>query len=132
MTPEEVAASFVEAINAQKIDELSELMTENHVFVDSDGTEVSGRQRMREGWKSYFAMVPDYEILVKETFSRAETVVFLGVAQGTFSQGGALRADNHWSVPAAWRAVVEGSRVAVWQLYVNPEPMQRIVERIRS
>jgi len=53
MTPEEVARSFVDAINSQRLDRLTELMTDDHVFIDSDGSEVSGRQRIREGWKNY-------------------------------------------------------------------------------
>jgi hypothetical protein len=35
-------------------------------------------------------------------------------------------------VPVAWRVQVEGDRVALWQLYVNPEVMQQALERIGS
>ena len=132
MTPEEVALSFVKAINAHRVDALYELMTDDHVFVDSDGTEVSGRERMSEGWKDYFTMAPDYEIIVKETFQGENTVVFLGIAEGTFSDGGTIDPANHWAVPAAWRAVIDEDRVAVWQVYVNPEPMQKILDRIQQ
>jgi hypothetical protein len=57
-------------------------------------------------------------------------VVLLGFSEGTFCQNGVLKKENQWRVPAAWRAIVSGEGVAVWQLYVNPEPMQRILERI--
>ncbi len=65
MEPLKVALTFVEAINSGRAGELAALMTADHVFVDSDGTEVSGRERMREGWESYFAMVPDFRIEVE-------------------------------------------------------------------
>ena len=132
MTATDVAYAFVKAINSGDADRLSELMTENHVFVDSDGSEHAGRDEMRRGWKGYFAMVPDFRIEVKDTFCRGETVVLLGFAHGTFIQDGALKPENRWMVPAAWRVVVEGDRVAIWQLYVNPTPMLEIVKRIEK
>ncbi|RLE36017.1 MAG: hypothetical protein DRJ61_01725 [Acidobacteria bacterium] len=130
MTSTETARSFVDAINSGNPDRLAELMTEGHVFVDSDGSEHCGREQMRDGWRSYFSMVPDFRIQVKDTFARGNVVVLLGVAEGTFDQAGALKPENHWVVPAAWRVVVEDELVAVWQLYVNPEPMVKISERI--
>ena len=125
-----VALSFVAAINSQHIDKISEIITEDHVFVESDGSEVAGHDRMREGWRAYFDMVPDYRIDVEETFSRDNTVVLLGVATGTFVHEGRLDPENRWSVPAAWRVVVEGDKVSVWQLYVNNEPMIKILTRL--
>jgi hypothetical protein len=151
---EKTARSFVDAINAGSIGRLAALMTDDHTFIDSDGKEHSGRARMLDGWREYFALVPDYRIDVKETFSRGDTVVLLGIAEGTFRKvpriswidapvrDGASRAAetpgaddaldpaNRWSVPAVWRAVVLGGRVSVWRLYVNPEPMLEILRRM--
>ena len=129
-TAHQIAESFVQAINAHRVDTLAELMTEDHVFVDSDGSEVRGRESMLQGWRDYFTMVPDYEIVVEQALWRDDTVVFIGIARGTFSHEGTLDPEHHWSVPAAWRAVVAGTCVARWQVYVNPEPMQRILDRI--
>ena len=132
MKPAETAHAFAEAINAADPDRLAELMTENHTFIDADGSEHAGREEMRRGWGEYYAMVPDFHIEVKETFSQGDTVGLFGVAEGTFVQDGVLKPENHWQVPAAWRVVVEGERVAVWQLYVNPEPMREILNRIEA
>jgi hypothetical protein len=130
MNPNEVVLSFVEAINAKEPDTLLALMADEHVFIDSDGAEMAGRGRMHRNWREYFRMVPDYRIHVREILVRDRTVVLLGDAEGTFAKDGKLRPENHWAVPAAWRAVVEGGRIAVWQVYVNPEPMQRIIDRM--
>ena len=130
MQAEDVARAFVDAINSGSVENLSELMTPNHVFIDSDGSEISGHESMREGWANYLAMVPDYKVEVERTLVRDNMVVFLGIASGTFIQEGSLKPENHWTVPAAWRAVVENEKIAVWQLYVNPEPMQQIMERM--
>lgn len=132
MTPTEIAYSFVAAINTDDADQLAKLMTENHTFVDADGSEHSGREEMRKGWKQYYSMVPDFQIHVKEALSRDNTVALFGIAEGTFVQNGRLEPENHWAVPAAWRAVVENDKVAVWQLFVNPEPMVEILSRIES
>jgi ketosteroid isomerase-like protein len=130
MDVKSIASSFVEAINSQDLDRLSALMTDNHVFIDSDGKEYSGGENMRRGWESYFSMVPDYRIEVAEVLSEGDTAVLLGSAEGTFVRDGEIEPENHWSVPAAWRAVVKDHRVTVWQLYVNPEPMQAILKRL--
>jgi len=44
------------------------LMTPGHRFVDSLGGVTEGREKMRAGWVGYFRMVPDYSIVVEETF----------------------------------------------------------------
>lgn len=128
----EAVLAFVEAVNAGSAVQLGEMMTEDHVFVDSDGTECRGKSKMVLGWGEYFAMVPDYKIAVREKFAAGATVIFAGEAEGTFVQDGLLKPENHWKVPAAWRAVVKGRRVAVWQVYVNPEPLSRILERVKE
>jgi SnoaL-like domain len=127
-----VALTFVEAINLRSLEKLTDLMPENHVFVDSDGAECRGKTSMTAGWRAYFEMVPDYRITVDETFLSGRTVMLAGQAEGTFVQDGLLKAENHWQVPAAWRAVIDGGQVAVWQVYVNPEVMTGIIKRLKG
>lgn len=130
--PAGVARAFVEAINARSPEGLAALMTEGHLFIDSDGTECRGRSAMTAAWRSYFDLVPDYRIGLGEVAAAGGTVLLAGHAEGTFVQGGVLKGENHWRVPAAWRAVIEGGRVAVWQVYVNPEPMTNALKRTRG
>lgn len=132
MTPLEVVGEFVAAINAGDAERLASLMTSDHVFVDADGSEHGDREKMGPGWREYFEMVPDFRIEVADRFSRLNIVVLTGAASGTFLQEGELRPENHWSVPAAWRVVVESESVAVWQLYANQHPMHQILDRIRA
>jgi hypothetical protein len=130
--PIDVALAFVEAVNSGSLERLAGLMTEDHVFIDSDGAVTRGREGMTSGWAGYFAMVPDYRIAVRETFAKGLAVVLTGEAEGTFVRAGALSLENHWKVPAAWRAIIESGKVAVWQVYVNPEAMTRILQRIEE
>jgi len=132
MGPLEVAGAFVAAINAGDTKALGTLMTPGHTFVDADGSQHAGRDRMEPGWQEYFDLVPDFRIEVTNQFERDGLVVLLGQASGTFVQDGELKPENRWSVPAAWRVVVESEQVAVWQLYANQHPMALIYDRIRG
>jgi len=130
MNPLLITFAHVEAINSRDLERISKLMSAKHVFIDSDASEVRDRQKILDGWKAYFAQVPDYRIEIKESFIRDNNVVVLGRASGTFIKNGKLDPENAWSVPAAWRAVIEGNQVAIWQVYVNPEPMVKILEKL--
>jgi hypothetical protein len=74
-------------------------------------------------------MVPDYSIVVEETFWDGPVVVMLGKARGTYSTDGELKAENRWETPAAWRAVVEGGLVAEWRVYADNEPMRKLMRQ---
>ena len=123
MNVEEVALAFVDAINHANVDRLAALMTDEHAFIDSDGSRTIGRESMRKAWSQYFSMMPDYRVTVEETFRSGETMVLIGTATGTYAPAGQPHAGRRWSVPAAWRAVVSADQVAVWQVFVNPEPI---------
>lgn len=60
MSPTETVLQFMDCINQRDVDKLAELMTEDHVFIDSLGNSVHGREKMRAGWRGYFALCPDY------------------------------------------------------------------------
>jgi len=109
MTPIDVVLRFVAAINAKDVERLVAMMTDDHRFVDSLGSEVVGAEKMRQGWQAYFRMVPDYEVEVCETFGQGDVVVLLGTARGTYTSDGILRSENAWNTPGAWRAVVTGT-----------------------
>ena len=138
----EVARRFVEAINRQDVNALTELMTPNHQFTDSLGNTVRGRDSMREGWKLYFQMVPDYQLQVVETYVNESAVVMLGIAGGTYSHGfesvratgmpivlpdGTSKFMNKWQTPAAVRAKIEDGLVAEWQIFADNEPIRKLM-----
>jgi uncharacterized protein (TIGR02246 family) len=124
-----VARSFVRAINRQDADALAALMADEHRFVDSLGTIVTGREAMRAGWHGYFSLVPDYTIAIEETLNDGPVVLMLGVAQGTYAAGGQMKAENRWSTPAAFRAFIEDGKVAEWRVYADNEPIRRLMVR---
>lgn len=126
-TPLAVVMQFVEQINARDVDALCNLMTEDHIFIDSTGAQSAGREAICEGWKGYYAMFPDYQISISETFEQGDTVALFGKAGGTYAVNGKLLPENYTEGPAAWRAVVRQGQVAVWQVYADNEPVWKII-----
>jgi ketosteroid isomerase-like protein len=129
MTPTDVVLTFVDAINSGEIERICELMTVDHLFVDSGGAEYRGRETMREGWIRYLSMVPDYRIDVQDSLADRQTVIVVGIAHGTYSPDGSLEPADYWSTPAAWRAVVVADWIAVWQVFADNEPLRQIMRR---
>jgi ketosteroid isomerase-like protein len=127
MTAQKVAEQFVTAINAHDAERLASLMTSNHRFIDSLGVVVEGRDAMREGWRFYFTMVPDYKLDISRSFAaedgKAEAML-VGVASGSYWSDGITRPDSSWSTPAALRAVVHDGQIAEWQVYADNEPIR--------
>jgi ketosteroid isomerase-like protein len=126
-SPEAVAHAFLRAINRQQVDALVALMSPSHRLVDSLGNVVEGREKLREGWAAYFRAVPDYAVAIEETYPSERAVVMLGVAQGTFTRGGALHPENRWQTPVAVRALVEDGLVTEWRVYADNEPIRKVM-----
>jgi ketosteroid isomerase-like protein len=85
MPPTDSAKAFVQAINSRNPEKIADCMTVDHVFIDSLGNRVEGKQKMLAGWAGYFRMVPDYSIAINEMFAQDDLVVMLGMAQGTYA-----------------------------------------------
>jgi hypothetical protein len=129
MSPCEIVSVFVDRINAHDVDGICALMEENHV-IDGLGCSVTGREAMRNAWQAYFAMVPDYWIRIERLLQQETVVAAFGKAGGTFADNGRLDAANRWEVPAAWQAIVGDSGVAVWQVFMDNEPIRQIMARL--
>jgi ketosteroid isomerase-like protein len=125
--PDHIVIKFVNEINRHDVDAILALSAPDFVFVDSLGHEVRGPERMREAWKAYFEMFPDYRVVIREHLSVGAEVALFGTASGTLAVGGTLPHEGHWSLPAAWRAVVRDRHVAEWRVYADNEPVRRIL-----
>jgi len=127
LTPTEVALEFVKRINERNVNQLCELMAGDHVFIDSLGQQFQGRETVRTAWNSYYEWFPDYTITLTDVFQQAHVVGLFGSASGTFAVKGELQADNHWAIPAAWKATIYGEKVAEWHVYADNEPVRKIM-----
>jgi ketosteroid isomerase-like protein len=102
MTPVETVLSFISRINQRDADKLAELMPEDHVFIDSLGQIVRGREKMRVGWRGYYASCPDYWVTHEKILSDGNVVAVFGAAGGTIAANDKLPPENQWRIPAAW------------------------------
>jgi hypothetical protein len=107
-------------------------MTEQHRFIDSMGNVFESRETMRVGWTKYFQMVPDYTVAVEETMCDGPVVVMLGMAAGTYAPQGQPKPENHWTTPTAFRAFIEGGKVAEWRVYCDNEPIRQRMAKTAS
>jgi ketosteroid isomerase-like protein len=131
MDPKSTVLRFLERINQHDADQLAELMTVDHVFIDSLGNAVRGRENMRVGWRSYYAFCPDYRLSYEEIFSEGLRVAVFGAAGGTLSLGGRTTLENKWRTPAAWLAIVDGGLVKEWRVYADNKPVYDIMATLK-
>ncbi len=111
----EVVLNFIEAINAADVEKICSLMAKDHVFIDNIGKEHKGVPLMKSGWSSYFELFPDYKIEISEIFERGNEFVLLGRASASF-KGEKVKC---WSIPAAWKAIIEKGKVLCWQVFAD-------------
>ena len=124
-----VVREFILRINRGDVDALAELMTTDHLLVDSLGHRLRGRESIRRAWAAYFQMVPGYRVVVRETVVDGGTVVALGEARGRYAGVPGAAPVGAWRTSAAWRAVVRRGRLARWQIYADNEPMRALMRK---
>ncbi len=129
MNTVDVINAFVDKINQRDVDGLCDLMSDDHIFIDAMDTRKQGKEKMREGWKGYYSMVPDYWIKVEKMYCDGESVAAVGRAGGTYSSGGPLKLENRWDIPAAWYGIVRNDKVVEWRVFADNEPIRQIIER---
>jgi ketosteroid isomerase-like protein len=132
MDIEKIANGFIEAINRHDIGAIGELMSEDHTFIDSGGDVYKGNEQMRQGWADYFRMFPDYKIEAPEFVVSGDTIILLGKASGTYTTDGKLRPENHWEIPAAWKAVIADEKIKFWQVFADNTPVMEIMVKIKK
>ena len=127
-----VVQQFIEAINAHDAAVLMALMTDDHRLVDAEGVVILGRAAAGEAWRSAFAWMPDYTILIEHIVHGGDVVGVFGTARGTYVVGGKLLPENRWRLAVAWKAVVRQGKVAEWHVYCDPRLVYTILERNRE
>lgn len=106
--PISIVQTFNNCINNQDIDGLSDLMTENHTFIDRDGTSHGPKSHMVEGWKDFFKMFPMY----RNTFNKIEAIDNLVSVLGF-----AYWSEKEPYDPVIWTAIIENNLIIEWRIY---------------
>jgi len=113
---------FVRRINARDPKRIVSLCTADHIFIDSLGSRMSGREFLRQAWAGYFSLFPDYHIELEALASQDAVVLACGFASATHAPS-----KRSWRIPAAWRAVVRDGQIAEWQVYADNKPVYELL-----
>lgn len=124
-----IVLDFIDAINDTDINGIIDLMSKDHVFVDSQGNKATGKDLLKQAWTGYFELFPDYRIEIEETFEKDSLICILGYASGTYKNLQNEKNSNHWRIPGAWTAIVSDNKISKWQVYADNIIVMEIVKR---
>ena len=124
-----LALDFVGAINCADIERLIDLMTDNHVFTDSQDHKMTGKENLRLAWIGYFGLFPDYKIEINNILENDSLVCLLGYASGTYKNLQNENNSNYWRIPAAWTAIIKDNQIMSWQVYADNIIVADIINR---
>jgi ketosteroid isomerase-like protein len=125
----ELVIRFIKAINDHDIDEMVNLMSEDHVFIDAYGDKYTGKKVMKEGWKGYYSLFPDYGIEITEITENAMIIGLFGYANATYKNIKDASNSNFWRIPASWKAIVKNNKIKHWQVYCDYTKLNKIIEK---
>jgi hypothetical protein len=129
MTNKEIVNSFIQAINGHDVDKIYDLMSEDHIFIDGYGDKHVGKAGMKEGWKQYYEMFPDYKVEITDFLENDTIVGLFGSASATYKNIKDELNSNYWRTPAAWKAIVENKRIKYWQVFCDYTRLQTIIDK---
>lgn len=125
----QLVLEFVKAINDHDTNKIASLISEDHVFIDSQGNEVHGKDKMIKGWEGYFNLFPDYKIVISQLLDEQSLTVLLGFASASFLGNRGGNPDSYWRLPAAWKAVTEGGKINLWQVFADTKIPFEIINK---
>ncbi len=125
----DIINNYVKAINNANVDQLCDLLADDHIFIDSQDNRFVGVENMRVGWTQYFEMFPDYKIEIVETVKNDSIISLFGYASGTYKNLKNKENSNFWRIPAAWRAIVKGDKIKLWQVYADNSVVMEIIKQ---
>ena len=121
-TPEEIALEFVRRINSHDLDGLTDLMSEDHTFVDIEGGIGRGREAMRNGWSQYFSAFPEYQIDVVRVVPLGDVVLLIGRTAGSH-----VPREIELIETVIWSATIEDGFVTEWRIvYTDAEKVKSV------
>ena len=113
-----VALRFNDAITRRDLDGLTELMTPDHTFTDTEGGTITGRAACRDAWAGFLAAFPDYRNVFTTVIATAERVALAGYS---------VCSEPALEGPALWAASVHRGRLASWTVHHDtPENRHRL------
>jgi len=117
--PEAIALQFNKCINNADIKGLEELMTEDHVFIDTANNRIKGKaNNISMAWKPFFKLFPVYRNIFENIVVRDTYVIM---------QGYSVCSDEILNnVHAIWVAEIVEKKVNLWHIYPDTKENREI------
>jgi ketosteroid isomerase-like protein len=119
--------AMVAAVNSGRAERVANAMSLDGVFVDSLGRRIEGRAALADGWRGYFRLFPDYRIEVEAILTEGQEALLHGVARGSLHRDSHPVPGGAWEIPAAWRAVSDGRKLSLWQVFADNKPVYALL-----
>jgi len=107
-TAEALVRSFNVCISGRDADGLSTLMTGDHVFIDTAGNRVAGKEACLNAWRGFFAAFPNYRNVLERMRMTGDAVAVAGHSSCS---------DPRLNGPALWSAKLRGAQICEWRVY---------------
>lgn len=108
--PKSIALQFNECITNADLDGLSDLMTDDHIFIDTANNRIKGKgNNIVQAWQPFFYLYPGYRNIFENIIVRSSTVIM---------QGYSICSDeilNH--IHTIWVAEIVENKVGLWHIY---------------
>ena len=119
--------ALVEAINSGQAERIAGAMSLDAVFVDSLGRRIEGRTALLDGWRAYLRFFPEYRIQADAMMTDGLEALLHGRARATLHRDARPVEGGAWEVTAAWRAVTDGRKVSLWQVFADNKPVYALL-----
>jgi ketosteroid isomerase-like protein len=126
-----IVIGFVKAINDHDVNEIVNLMSEDHIFIDSQNNKSVGKKGMKEGWEGYYELFPDYQIEISDITENKSLIGLFGYVNATYKNKTNKLNSNFWRTPASWKAIVENNKIKHWQVYCDYSDLFKIIDKNR-
>jgi hypothetical protein len=124
-----IVIRFVKAINDHDVNEIVNLMSEDHIFIDGKDNKSIGKKGMKEAWEGYYELFPDYQIEISNIIEIDFLVGLFGYVNATYKNLTNKLNNNFWRTPASWKAIVENNKIKHWQVYCDYSDLFRIIDK---
>ncbi len=112
---ETIVLQFNDCINKRHLRKLVNLMTDDHIFIDKEGTQIKGKQACEKAWNAFFNLFADYKNIFESIICHDDIVIM---------QGQSLCSDKRLDGKAIWTAKISNNKISEWRVY-NDTPELR-------
>lgn len=116
-----IALQFNTCITNADIEGLTNLMTENHVFIDMDNNRIEGKSNcISTAWRPFFSLFPVYQNIFEKVYLRGNDTVIM--------QGYSICTNKILNnVKAIWMAKITENKVSLWHIYPDTEEIRNML-----